>query len=126
MKDKQQIICVTKQGSEMSVAMSGSFNDVLNAFNGVCKGAIEGIKNSTDDKAEIKQMQIDLMQRYLESFCESEPFGVLILFDQFLNGLLDIVKEAENTESKKNFLETMIKIITKAFEDFKKDCEEND
>ena len=110
----------------MQVGIHGSFPQLLNAFNGISRSILEGISINGRNAGEKKSMQIDLMECYLNAFTDANPDAVLILYDQFTNGLLETVKNAPVGQPKKQFLDAMMQIITKAFEKFKEDCEKND
>lgn len=108
------------------VEFKGTLDDLMNSFEAVCRAALEGVKAHCKNKGQIKTAQIELMDRYLRAFMETNPSGVLVLYDQLTNGILELVKNIDDTQPKKEFLDAMMEIIAKSFEKFKEDCEKND
>ena len=123
----KEILKVIEDGEEtIRVEFKGNFDDLMNSFEAVCRAALEGVKVHYKNKGQIKSAQIELMDRYLRVFMETNPSGLLVLYDQLTNGMLEIVKGVDNTQPKKEFLDAMMEIITKSFEKFKEDCDKND
>lgn len=110
----------------IKVEFKGNFNDLFNSFDAVCRAALEGVNQKCKSKGEVKSAQIELMDRYLRTFMEINPSGLLVLYDQLTSGILEMVNFAGNTEPKKKFLDAMMEIITTNFEKFKEDCEKHD
>ncbi len=117
---------IEEDGETIKVEFKGTFEDLFNGFEAVSRAALEGIKGKCESKGQIKSAQIELMDRYLRVFMETNPSGLLVLYDQLTNGILEIVRKVDNTQPKKEFLDAMMEIITKSFEKFKEDCEKND
>lgn len=122
----KEILKVIEYDEMLKVEFKGNFDDLFNAFEAVSRAALEGIKGKCESKGQIKSAQIELMDRYLRVFMEVNPTSILILYDQLTGGILDMVKNIDDTQPKKDFLDAMMEIITKNFEKFKEDCEKND
>lgn len=126
-ESKERIIIKSAiKNDSIGVSISGRFEEVKASFEAICRSVLEGVELNSKSKGEKKQMQIDLMDSYLSAFYDVNPDTVLILYDQFTKGILNIVKNAPDGQPKKEFLEAVMQIITTAFEKFRKDCEEND
>ena len=124
---RKDILKVIEDDEEtIRVEFKGTFEDLFNGFEAVSRAALEGVKNKLESKGKIKTAQIELMDRYLRTFMEVNPTSILILYDQLTGGILDMVKNVDDTQPKKEFLDAMMEIITKNFEKFKEDCEKND
>lgn len=124
--NKDVLKVVEQNGDTLQVEFKGNFDDLMNSFEAVCRAALEGVKVHYKNKGQIKAAQIELMDRYLRVFMETNPSGLLVLYDQLTSGMLEIVSNVDNTQPKKEFLDAMMEIITKSFEKFKEDCDKND
>lgn len=120
------ILTVSKGPDRLKVEIRGTLEDVMDSFEAICQSSLEAVKIHTQSKGQQKAAQIELMDRYLKTFMQENPTGLLILYDQFTNGILDSIKGVEECKPKKDFLETMMSIITKSFKDFEKDLGKND
>ena len=123
--NKDVLKVVEQNGDTLQVEFKGTLDDLMNSFEAVCRAALEGVKAHCKNKGQIKTAQIELMDRYLRAFMETNPSGLLVLYDQLTNGILEIVKNIDDTQPKKEFLDAMMEIITKSFEKFKEDCDKN-
>lgn len=124
---RKDILKVIEDDEEtIKVEFKGTFEDLFIGFEAVSRAALEGIKRQCESKGQIKSAQIELMDRYLKVFMETNPSGLLVLYDQLTNGMIEIIRKVDNIQPKKEFLDTMMEIITKSFEKLKEDCDTND
>ena len=124
---RKDILKVIEDDEEtIKVEFKGTFEDLFISFEAVSRAALEGIKGQCESKAQIQSAQIELTDRYLKVFMETNPSGLLVLYDQLTNGMIEIIRKVDNTQSKKEFLDAMMEIITKSFEKLKEDCDTND
>lgn len=127
MEDNNFIIKTENSGEYTTVSIKGTRSEVLNSCNGIFHALFERYKQEKD-KAALKDFQISLFNTFINANLDANPDAILIVYDQFINGILEQLLTSKNGtgESKIKFLNVMMKITTDAFNKFKKDCENND
>ena len=90
-------------------------------MNGIIKGISE-----KETKSQKKKLNKALFNIFMNNFLDINNDTILVCYYEMINGIINTVIEAEDSNSKNLFIKTMMDITLEAFEKIKKESDKNE